>query len=106
MDFSLHGFGDNAKLRSAYTGIAAHLGIGSVVQDALISVSNQEFVDIEDGLIGTNVFSQFLVAIDFAAQKLRLVCRVIAPTWKNRWNPPLRRICKVGRAFISSATCC
>ena len=73
VDFSLHGFGDNAKLRSAYTGIAAHLGIGSVAfQDALISVSNQEFVDIEDGLIGTNVFSQFLVAIDFAAQKLRL----------------------------------
>jgi len=73
VDSSLHGFGDNAKLRSAYTGIAAHLGIGSVTfQDALISVSNQEFVDIEDGLIGTNVFSQFLVTIDFAAKTLRL----------------------------------
>lgn len=73
VDFSLHGFGDNAKLRSAYTGIAAHLGIGSLAfQNALISVSNQEFVDIEDGLIGTNVFSQFLVTIDFAAKKLVL----------------------------------
>ena len=73
VDFSLHGFGDNAKLRSAYTGIAAHVGIGSVTfKDALISVSNQEFVDIEDGLIGTNVFSQFLVTIDFAAKKLSL----------------------------------
>jgi predicted aspartyl protease len=73
VDFSLHGFGDNAKLRSAYTGIAAHVGIGSVAfQDALISVSNQEFVDIEDGLIGTNVFSQFLVTIDFAGKKLLL----------------------------------
>jgi tetratricopeptide (TPR) repeat protein len=73
MDSNLHGFGDNAKLTSAYTGIAPRVGIGSVAfQDALISVSNQEFVDIEDGLIGTNVFSQFLVTIDFAAKTLRL----------------------------------
>jgi len=73
MDINLHGFGDNAKLLSAYTGIAAHVGIGSVVfQNALINVSNQEFVDIEDGLIGTNVFSQFLVTIDFAGKTLRL----------------------------------
>ena len=73
VDVSLNGFGDNAKLRSAYTGIAARVGIGGVAfHDALISVSNQEFVDIEDGLIGTNVFSQFLVTIDFAAKKLLL----------------------------------
>ena len=73
LDVNLHGFGDNAKLRSAYTGIAARVGIGGVTfQDALISVSNQEFVDIEDGLIGTNVFSQFLVTIDFSGKKLLL----------------------------------
>jgi tetratricopeptide (TPR) repeat protein len=73
VDVNLHGFGDNAKLRSAYTGIAARVGIGGVTfQNALISVSNQEFVDIEDGLIGTNVFSQFLVTIDFAAKTLLL----------------------------------
>ncbi|HLK20444.1 MAG TPA: aspartyl protease family protein [Bryobacteraceae bacterium] len=73
VDVALNGFGDNAKLRSAYTGLAAHVGIGGVVfQNALVNVSNQEFTDIQDGLIGTNVFSQFLVTIDFAARKLKL----------------------------------
>ena len=72
-DLNLNGFGDNAKLRSGYMGLAARVGIGSIeLQDALINVSNQEFVDIEDGLIGTNVFSEFLVTIDFAAKILRL----------------------------------
>ncbi len=72
-DLNLNGFGDNAKLRSGYMGLAARVGIGSIeLQDALINVSNQEFVDIDDGLIGTNVFSEFLVTIDFAAKILRL----------------------------------
>ena len=35
-------------------------------------MTNQEFVDIEDGLIGTNVFSEFLVTLDFAAKTMRL----------------------------------
>ena len=72
-DVNLNGFGDNAKLRSGYAGLAARVGIGSVqFRDALINVSNQEFVDIEDGLIGTDVFSQFIVTMDFAARTLRL----------------------------------
>jgi predicted aspartyl protease len=72
-EVNLNGFGDNTKLRSAYIGLAARVGIGTVeIRDALINVSNQEFVDIEDGLIGTNVFSEFLVGLDFAAKTLRL----------------------------------
>jgi predicted aspartyl protease len=72
-DVKLNGFGDNAKLRSGYVGIAARVGIGGVqLQDAVINVSNQEFVDIQDGLIGTNVFSEFIVTIDFRAKILRL----------------------------------
>jgi tetratricopeptide (TPR) repeat protein len=72
-DVNLNGFGDNTKLRSAYIGLATRVGIGAVeLRDALINVSNQEFVDIEDGLIGTNVFSEFLVSMDFAAKTLRL----------------------------------
>ncbi len=70
---NLNGFGDNSKLRSGYVGLAGHVGIGSVeFRDALIKVSNQEFVDIQDGLIGTDVFSQFIVTMDFAAKMLRL----------------------------------
>lgn len=73
VDVNIFGFGDNSKLRSAYTAIAARVGIGGVVyQNALVNVSNQEFTDIEDGLIGTNEFSQFMVTIDFPAKKLIL----------------------------------
>lgn len=69
----LNGFGNNAKLRSGYTGVAGQVRIGGVeFRDALIKVSNQEFVDIEDGLIGTDVFAQFLVTIDFPAAMLSL----------------------------------
>ena len=72
-DAILSGFGNNAKLRSGYTGTAAHVSIGGIeLRDALIKVSNQEFVDIHDGLIGTDVFSQFLVTMDFPAKMLRL----------------------------------
>jgi predicted aspartyl protease len=72
-DANLNGFGDNSKLRSGYVGLAGRVGIGSVeFRDAFIKVSNQEFVDIQDGLIGTDVFSQFIVTIDFAAKTLRL----------------------------------
>ncbi len=72
-DASLNGFGDNAKLRGGYVGLASRMAIGSVeFRDAMIKVSNQEFVDLQDGLIGTDVFSQFLVTIDFAGRMLRL----------------------------------
>jgi tetratricopeptide (TPR) repeat protein len=72
-DVNLNGFGNNTKLRSGYIGLATRVGIGTVeLRDALINVSNQEFVDIEDGLIGTNVFSEFLVSLDFAGKTLRL----------------------------------
>lgn len=72
-DATLRGFGDNSKLRSGYIGLAERARIGDVeIRDPLIQVSNQEFVDIQDGLIGTNVFSEFMVTIDFAGGRLRL----------------------------------
>jgi tetratricopeptide (TPR) repeat protein len=72
-DATFGGFGDNLKLSRGYNGLAAHLRIGTVeFKDALIKVSNQEAVGAADGLIGTDVFSQFLVTLDFAVQKLRL----------------------------------
>jgi len=72
-DLTLRGFGNNEKLRGGYLGLADRARIGEVeFSDPLVQVSNQEFVDIEDGLIGTNVFSEFMVTVDFAAAKLRL----------------------------------
>jgi tetratricopeptide (TPR) repeat protein len=72
-DASLRGFGDNARLRGGYLGIAERARIGDVeFRDPLIQVADQEFSDIQDGLIGTNVFSQFVVGLDFGAGKLRL----------------------------------
>jgi predicted aspartyl protease len=67
------GFGDNPKHSPGYHGIVDRLRIGDVeFHDALISVSNQDSVGTADGLIGTNVFAQFLVTLDFMAGKLRL----------------------------------
>jgi Aspartyl protease len=70
---SFGGFGDNPKASPGYRGIADRLRIGDIeFRDALISVSNQESVGPADGLIGTNVFAQYLVTLDFMAGKLRL----------------------------------
>jgi hypothetical protein len=70
---SFGGFGDNPKPSAGYRGIVDRLRIGDVeFRDALISISNQDSVGPVDGLIGTNVFAQFLVTLDFMAGKLRL----------------------------------
>ena len=70
---AFNGFGDNSKLSAGYRGIVDRIRIGDVeFRDALINVSNQDSVGTADGLIGTNVFSEFLVTLDFAAKELRL----------------------------------
>ena len=72
-DATFSGFGDNPKASPGYHGIVDRLRIGDVeFRDALISVSNQDSVGPVDGLIGTNVFAQFLVTLDFLGGKLRL----------------------------------
>jgi tetratricopeptide (TPR) repeat protein len=72
-DATFGGFGDNLKSPRGYHGLAESLRIGTTeFKDALIKVSNQEAVGTADGLIGSDVFSQFLVTLDFAAKKLRL----------------------------------
>ena len=66
------GFGDN-KTASGYHALAARLRVGAVeFHDALINVSNQESVGDADGLIGTDVFSQFLITLDFSTRNLHL----------------------------------
>ena len=70
---TVRGIGDNAKLTGGYRAIAERFQIGDVAyRDAVISVADQSFVGIEDGLIGANVLGEFLITLDFAGGKLRL----------------------------------
>ncbi|MGB6941884.1 MAG: aspartyl protease family protein [Bryobacteraceae bacterium] len=72
-DATVRGIGDNAKLTGGYRAIAERFQIGGVAyRDAVISVADQSFVGIEDGLIGANVLGEFLITLDFAGGKLRL----------------------------------
>ena len=72
-DGTVRGIGDNAKLTGGYRAIAERFRIGDVeYRDAVISVADQSFVGIEDGLIGSNVLGEFLITLDFAGGKLRL----------------------------------
>ncbi len=72
-DATVRGIGDNAKLTGGYRAIAERFQIGDVeYRDAVISVADQSFIGIEDGLIGSNVLDEFLITLDFRAGKLRL----------------------------------
>lgn len=72
-DAAVRGIGDNAKLTGGYRAIADRFSFGEVqYRDAVISVADQSFIGIEDGLIGSNVLSEFLITLDFAGGKLRL----------------------------------
>jgi predicted aspartyl protease len=70
---TVRGIGDNAKMTGGYRAIAERFRIGDVeYRDAVISVADQNFVGIEDGLIGSNELGEFLITLDFAGGKLRL----------------------------------
>ena len=70
---TFHGIGNNTRLSGGYFGIAERLRIGNVeFRDAVIRVADQEIPTMDDGLIGTNVFSDFVVTLDFGAGKLSL----------------------------------
>jgi tetratricopeptide (TPR) repeat protein len=72
-DATFGGFGDNLKSPRGYHGLAQRLRTGNIeFRNALINVSDQDSVGAAAGLIGSDVFADFLVTLDFAAQKLRL----------------------------------
>ena len=72
-DATFRGIGSNTKPPRGYHGIAERLRIGDVeFGDALIGVSETDFLANQDGVIGTDVFSQFLITLDFANLSLRL----------------------------------
>jgi predicted aspartyl protease len=66
------GIGDKGR-RNAYIGIVQSIRIGQLeFQDCPVEVMESSSVADEDGLIGANVFEDFLVEIDFPNEKLKL----------------------------------
>ena len=66
------GVGDKGR-RSAYIGMANSIRIGELeFQDCPVEVMESRSVAGEDGLIGADVFADFLVEIDFPREKLKL----------------------------------
>jgi len=67
-----HGIGDRGP-QSGYTAYADSIKIGSLeFKDCLVEVSDRRNVADINGLIGMNVFSNFLVTLDFPWHKLSL----------------------------------
>ncbi len=72
-DATVRGIGNNSRLTGGYRAIAERFQIGDVMyRNAVISVADQNSVDIVDGLIGTEVMNEFQITLDFAGRKLRL----------------------------------
>jgi predicted aspartyl protease len=72
-DATVRGIGDNTKMSGGYRAIAERFRVGEVeYRDAAVSVADQNFIGIEDGLIGSNVLGEFLITLDFGGGKLRL----------------------------------
>jgi predicted aspartyl protease len=71
-DVGIGGIGDKGE-KKGYRGLASSLKIGELeFQNCPIEVLEKRSVVDEDGLIGADVFSSFLVDIDFPNEKLRL----------------------------------
>lgn len=71
-DTDIGGIGDKGR-RKGYVGLANSLKIGELeFQNCPVEVLDQRSVAEEDGLIGSDVFSAFLVDIDFPYEKLHL----------------------------------
>jgi len=68
----IHGVGDKGW-KNAYVGIVDSLKVGNLeFQNCPIEVMESRSVAEEDGLIGADVFNDFLVDIDFPDEKLKL----------------------------------
>jgi predicted aspartyl protease len=71
-DMEIGGIGDKGR-KNGYRGLADSLKIGGLeFQNCPVEVLDQRSVVGEDGLIGADVFSSFLVDLDFPNEKLRL----------------------------------
>jgi tetratricopeptide (TPR) repeat protein/predicted aspartyl protease len=71
-DIRFRGIGDKG-LQGGYVAVADHIRIGELeFADCVVTVTDRASVTDEDGLIGANVFSSYLIDIDFPDGKLRL----------------------------------
>lgn len=70
--FEFGGVGDKGN-RDAYFALVDDIRIGELeFKDCVVSVSEKSMGLDEDGLIGADVFSSYVVDIDFPAEKIRL----------------------------------
>lgn len=69
---SFGGIGDQGEMKG-YLGYAKSIKVGELeFTDCLVEVSDKRSILDDDGLIGADVFSHYLVSLDFAGGKLRL----------------------------------
>jgi len=67
-----YGIGDKGS-QSGYLALADHIRIGELdFADCVVHVTDKTQLTDEDGLIGADVFSSYLIDIDFPGEKLRL----------------------------------
>ncbi|HTG27002.1 MAG TPA: retropepsin-like aspartic protease [Methylomirabilota bacterium] len=72
MDNKVGGIGDAGE-QAGYLGYANSIKIGDLeFQDCYVQVLEKRFSDSEDGLLGADVFSDFLVDLDFPNHQVRL----------------------------------
>ncbi len=87
-DARFGGIGD-AGDRTGYMAMAETVQVGQVsFRNCPIVVSEREFLTDQDGLIGTNVFSQFLVTLDLQKMVLRLDPLPKRQTPEDAWSDP------------------
>jgi tetratricopeptide (TPR) repeat protein len=86
----VHGIGDKGPV-GGYVGYAKSIKIGDIeFQNCLVEVEDKNSVGEEDGLIGSDVFSAFLVDINFPDHKFNLT-----PL------PPMPPLTEAEKAFIA-----
>lgn len=79
-DIKIGGVGD-AKENSGYLGYADSIQVGDLTfQNCLVEVTDKSIDSSMDGLIGSDVFSSYLVGIDFTSEKLKLTPLPKPPT--------------------------
>jgi tetratricopeptide (TPR) repeat protein len=67
-----YGIGDKGS-QGGYIAVADHIRIGELeFADCVVTVSDRMPLSDEDGLIGSDVFSSYLIDIDFPTEKLKL----------------------------------
>ena len=71
-DIRVAGIGDRGS-QGGYTAVADHIRVGELeFEDCVVKVAEKMPMPDEDGLIGADVFSSYLIDIDMPGQKLRL----------------------------------